>query len=162
MQDRLFTVRASTAGSPSPRYEHLSGGYEWRNVPGWTGGNIPEVREPDGKRSGPPPSSSKSPESRAARMAVFAAAWDRGRGMSVAAAGRAAGVTETTAKSYRRELEQRGEGRAAGTRPGTRPAAEEPHPSKIVAALHEEIAAMDPERAALVADFEALQKADGS
>lgn len=95
-----YRVTPVTSGITSSPFEHLRKPYVY-------GGD--EKDEPDGgKHSGPPPSSTKSPSARAARMAVFAAA--RAAGAGIAEAGRAAGVTLTTAKQYRRELEGHGGG----------------------------------------------------
>ena len=100
-----YKVIASTMGRSNPSPVTLSGGYRYRGIEDWTP-NDPRFRQDADRRSGPPPSSSKSSQSRAARMATFAAA--RAQGKSVAEAGEAAGVTITTAKTYRRELEQQG------------------------------------------------------
>jgi hypothetical protein len=100
MPELAFRVNAITTGSPSHRFEHLRKNYVY-------GGEITEAAETETRHS-LPVSSSKSPSARAERMAVFAAA--RAEGKSVAEAGQAAGVTLTTAKTYRRELEQPGGG----------------------------------------------------
>jgi hypothetical protein len=88
-------VNSLTTGTPSHRFEEYRVDYVYRGS-----------KKDEDDHPGPPPGSPKSRSARAGRMAVFAAA--RAQGKSVAEAGRAAGVTLTTAKTYRRELEQQG------------------------------------------------------
>lgn len=105
---RRIEVTATTMGGANPSPVTLSGGYRYRGIRDWTP-NDPRYRQGE-RHPGPPPGSPKSSQSRADRMALFAAAREAGEG--IAAAGRAAGVTPTTAKTYERErkaaLEQGG------------------------------------------------------
>ena len=136
-------VSSLTTGVPSHRFEHLRINY----VYGGSGGGDDDDDDDD-QGTALPAGNLEKGKARAARLALFAAA--RAEGASVAEAGRAAGVTPTTAKAYRRELEQASGGE------------QQPEPREIVAALHGQIAAQSPGHAALVAEFEARQQQGGS
>ena len=98
-----FKVTATSLGPVNPGYRHLSGGYRWRNTPGWTPGDA-RFREPAGP---PPPATVAKAAARAARIAEFAR--HREQGLSILEAGRRVGITRKTAYVYERDSKALGE-----------------------------------------------------